>query len=375
MVGGAPPATRRFCALAAAALSENADVVVAGSPVGELSLSSLIAQISGRPDFDGQDDSVLELGSNRLAKAGRTTVLLLQPPLGISRSALRYVQHMSRQAQGLILVVLASPALDALLEDPGFETLRGRLRAAPAIEASLSEPALGAGRAALPAPVARAACPVAIPARPASAPHWRALLWTASALGAVAATAMAAWIGHNATMANPTGERGRDVTMRIEPAVTPPPPLAQSQPPARAIAVTLANTVAAAAPVAIAAAAPIGAPASPPRQAPRSLAEPAALPPPPPTVPELPPNTTFAAALPIPLSQPDRTAHLRRPEPRRTDAVRYWRGESARYASDQAYAAPPPPPIIRRELRRNESPYVGTYVADPSGMRIFTYDP
>lgn len=135
LVEGTPAASRGLFARAAAAAADRAEVISVVSPLGELGLSALIAQVSGRPDFDEQDDAVLELGFKRLTAPDRSTVLMLWAPQGIAMPTLRYLQYVRRSAPGLVIVAFRSPALDAALEQPGAAALRARLRAAPAIVA------------------------------------------------------------------------------------------------------------------------------------------------------------------------------------------------------------------------------------------------
>ncbi|MGI4799811.1 MAG: hypothetical protein ACRYG8_38380 [Janthinobacterium lividum] len=135
LVEGTPAASRGLFARAAAAAAERAEIISVVSPLGELGLSALIAQVSGRPDFDEQDDAVLELGFKRLTAPDRPTVLMLWAPQGVAMPTLRYLQYVRRSAPGLVIVAFRSPALDAALEQPGAVALRARLRAAPAIVA------------------------------------------------------------------------------------------------------------------------------------------------------------------------------------------------------------------------------------------------
>ena len=135
VVEGTPAASRGLFARAAAAAADRAEIISVVSPLGELGLSALIAQVSGRPDFDEQDDAVLELGFKRLTAPDRQTVLMLWAPQGIAMPTLRYLQYVRRSAPGLVIVASRSPALDAALEQPGAAALRARLQAAPAIVA------------------------------------------------------------------------------------------------------------------------------------------------------------------------------------------------------------------------------------------------
>lgn len=199
LVAGPSIAAGQLCADAAAATVGRAQVVLVASPHDELSLSGLIAQLSGQTDVGGQDDAVLELGFKRLTGSAPTLLLLLAPR-GIGQSALRFLQHVARQAPQLGLIVSASPSVQALLAEPGFAALRARLQAAAPIEAT-----------AAPTPVS----PEPVACR-------RPLVWAGAALGAAAILAGVAWFGHAATSAQQVGM----MLPPSVPAVVPVPPLA-----------------------------------------------------------------------------------------------------------------------------------------------------
>ena len=217
VVGGEAEALRAAMLSATARLQETHGVVtVAGPGAGpgegaSLSLSSLIAQLSGRGNLDDHDDSVLELGVRRLIEAaipGQRTVLVLNAPAGVQRSAFRFLRQVSRRVPDLIYVVAEFAELATLLAEPGMETLSARFAAAsvpawaPAEVVDAPEPRTEGAPAMLPV-----AASVMVPpewrdlrASPLSAGdadrrRRRAMLWTASAVGMVASVTLGAWLG------------------------------------------------------------------------------------------------------------------------------------------------------------------------------------
>ena len=320
LVEGAPAAALGLFARAAVALAASAEVIVVSSPLVELGLSSLIAQVSGRPDYDDQDDAVLELGFKRLTAAGRT-VLMLEARQGIGLPALRYLQHMGRSAPGLVLVVLGSPALDAALAQPAAAAMRLRLRAMPVISAE-DEGALVQGEAAPliaePGPI-----PLSSPVRR----RIRLLPWAAAAVSVAAASVIVVQLSR---------EPEADAPIAATPAIT-----------------TQTSTVIAPAPAAVEV--PLAAPVVPP---PISFPAPAPV-----AAPPLPP-----------LVKPDRVLHARRVEakPRAiARAGRYapeGRGDDAsQYSWDNE-----PPPWRRRVMRWNQPSY-GGYAVDPYGTPLYPF--
>lgn len=335
-----------------------ATVISVASPTIELSLSSLIAQISGCTDLGGQDDSALELGFQRLTGPGET-ILLVTAPLGISRSALRYLQHTARQAPRLRLVMLASASLDALLDKSDFAPLRLRLPSALPI-AMQDEPAAPAAAALVPhvAPIA-----AVVPIRPAR--RHRSLLWAGS-MAAAAVLFSIAWVGHGATRAAADASHpiGRPPIARqpIVMASVPSAPLGRSEPP----------SLAAVAP------ADLAVPAQNPARVERDAAPVLALIVPPlapaPDYPRL-AESGLLPPLPAPLAHRPLLArrdvvHLARPrprwQPRPTEGV-------ANYAWGWPYEEPPPdwgPPNRRRRI-----PYFGPDAIDSYGRTMFGYSP
>ncbi len=146
-----PAEARLLLAEAATALSGSCRIVEIRADAGPLSLSSLMAQLSGRDDLDAQDDAVLAAGYGRLTAPGQRVALLLDGVRGVQRPALRFVQHVAKSAQNLALVVAAGPDLQLLLAEPDFTGLRSRLLSAPPLALRDAPAALPASRP-LPAP-------------------------------------------------------------------------------------------------------------------------------------------------------------------------------------------------------------------------------
>ena len=223
LVTGSLVETQQLLAEAAERLRADWGVVEVAADAAGLSLSRLMAQLSGRGDLDAQDDAVLELGFRRLAVpevSGQRTVLLLNAGQGIHRSALRFLQHVGRGAPGLVMVVAAGAELETLLDEPGFAALRGRLTAAPAVSsdapAQAVEPAMLRLLAApaemlaveptlmAPTEPAMPALPLQALSAPARSPaaaesrtaRGRGRVWAVSGAGMVASLAIGALIGH-----------------------------------------------------------------------------------------------------------------------------------------------------------------------------------
>ena len=321
LVGGTPEMADLIFNAAAADLAGDAAVIRVASPAAELTLSSLISQISGCTDIGGQDDSALELGFKRLTGPGRT-VLFIAAPLGISRSALRYLQHNTGQAPRLRLVLLASAPLEALLDDPGLAALRTRLRANPVISANL-----------LPMVVTT---PPILPVR-----RRRSLAWLAMAAG-VAVVAGIAWVGTTRATADASrpSQRVSVAAVPLELAQVPAAALARSEPPA-----VIARA------------------------------------PPSPLVPQTPirPVLVSAAVLLPPLLPPPPALRTSRPAPPRHELVRIvrpaprWQPRPSDNPADYAWDSPPP--AWRRPYVRRMSPYFGPDAIDEYGRTMFGYTP
>lgn len=332
LVEGTPAASRSLFARAAAVLAERADVITVVSPLGELGLSSLIAQISGRPDFNEQDDAVLELGFKRLMAPGRQTVLMLGAPQGIGLPALRYLQHVGRSAPGLLLVVLDSPALDVALEQPGAIGLRARLRAGPVISANeapalLPVPVEAVPLVALPGPI-----PLSSPAPRQMRLGARLLPWAAAMVSVAAASVIVVQLSRVSDIEAPM------------PAPTSTPTSAP---------VTQTSTVIAPAPTV---------------ETPIAIQPPAALPP------ISFPAPAIAPPLP-PLVKPDRVLHARRADPKPRAVARAarpnpeWRtDEPTQYSWDYDR-----PAWRRRDWRWEEQQRQGAYAVDPYGTPLYPF--
>ena len=125
---------------------------------GGLSLSGLLAQVTGRADLGGHDDEVLQRGFEALTTPGEgfeAVVLLVDGAEALQRSALRYLQFVARTAPGPRLVLACEGRLPDLY-DAELEPLRTRLAAKPALvvgSVASSLPASTAGGVAGPVPL------------------------------------------------------------------------------------------------------------------------------------------------------------------------------------------------------------------------------
>ncbi len=399
LVGGAPARTRQLMAEAATRLAVETTVVSVASPIGELGLSALIAQLSGQPDLDEHDDAILELGFKRLRGEGRTTLMVLAPE-GVNRSALRYLQHVARHLPRLTMVVHDSPALATTLGEPGLTALRDRLHAAPRIEvAAAPERVPSVALVVVPsadiAPVATT--PLVGSARPGlrlatlATPARRPALWIGATLSA-AAIAGIAYVGQSRPTGPVAGTTIAHVDLPLEAAIVPEPRLANAAPdlaevkPSLPAATSLAPPALAVQPQSVAAKLPQIALATPlPTLPPPTLAPPA-QPVPVQTLPQLtPPHTDPVAAAPVQrVAKSLRVPQLRRLDPNRREASRF--AQAPPYWSAPHYQPPPdyeaprpyeeiPPRWVRRERPEREGPYLGTFAMDPYGVRTFRYDP
>jgi len=131
---------------------------VSAQAAGGLSLSGVMAQITGRPDLDAHDDEVLERGFQALTVLDPECdriVLLVSGAEALQRTALRYLQFTCRAAAALRLVLAGDQGPPDVLEEDEMAFLRTRLAASPMIRvASLPVAALpGAADAAAAQPV------------------------------------------------------------------------------------------------------------------------------------------------------------------------------------------------------------------------------
>ncbi|HEY0202721.1 MAG TPA: hypothetical protein VGC15_01050 [Acetobacteraceae bacterium] len=137
---------------------------------GGLSLSGLMAQITQRPDIDGHDDEVLELGFQALTMLDADSdavALLVEGGEMLHRTALRYLQFTCRSAPALRLVLAGQTGMpDLQVDEMAF--LRTRLAASPVITLAAELPEMPA--ALLDAPLSESSTPAAVPLPP-SKPH------------------------------------------------------------------------------------------------------------------------------------------------------------------------------------------------------------
>ena len=137
---------------------------------GGLSLSGLMAQITRRPDIDGHDDEVLELGFQALTvpDAGNEAIaLLVEGGEMLHRTALRYLQFTCRSAPALRLVLAGQTGMpDLHVDEMAF--LRTRLAASTVITLAAELPEMPA--ALLDEPHLETSTPAAVPLPP-SKPH------------------------------------------------------------------------------------------------------------------------------------------------------------------------------------------------------------
>ena len=361
LVGGTLVQMQRLLTLATKTLAHQAAVVPVASPIGELSLSTLIAQLSGRPDLDDQDDAVLELSFRRLKSDGQTVSMLLAPA-GISRSALRFLQEVSRQLPRLAMVFFGGPPLALMLEEPGFAALRARLNASPAIEFDAPADAVPSRSVAEMSSVLPE-LPRLRPSIVTAKTRRRPALWVACALGLAAITGVI-WLGHSAPGLAVAGSRVARADVPLVPATVPIPVLPGLRDPDKADVSfpLMANPT-------------LAAPARLPQ-----IAR-ATLPSQPPSMPLAKPDTAVAGLI-QPQLRAERTSQLRRTDAARREPARfapgrpYWPApryqEPAEYGGAQSWDGVSPI-WVRRDQRRRE--YLGTYAVDPHGVRVFQYDP
>ncbi len=156
----------------AAALAQHRCRVLRASALapGGLSLSGLMAQITERPDIDGHDDEVLELGFQALTVPdadNAVIALLVEGGEMLQRTALRYLQFTCRSAPALRLVLAGQTGLpDLHVDEMAF--LRTRLAASPVITLAAELPEMPA--ALLDEPPSETGTPAAVPLPP-SRPH------------------------------------------------------------------------------------------------------------------------------------------------------------------------------------------------------------
>jgi len=122
-------AARRLIDAAAAALAIECRVVRLAAS-GPLGMSGFIAQLAGEADVSGQDDRVLEQLHARLTVpdvSGGRIVLLASGAGWLQRPVLRLLQHLSKDASALVLVLAGEPGWMSVLEGPDLAGLRAML--------------------------------------------------------------------------------------------------------------------------------------------------------------------------------------------------------------------------------------------------------
>lgn len=361
-------------------------------PVDGLSLSGLMAGITGQRDLATHDDAVLELGFRALTAADETcdgTVLLVSGADRLQRPALRYIQFACRAAKELRVVLAGTAALPGVLAGDELAALRTRLTMLPAT---------------VPAPAAILHEPqspprVALPARQVR----RVPGWATAGLGMAASLALGLWIGRSGPQppATVTVDLGSTATRVVEAPVQP--TVATAQPAEAAATPTpdMASTQAALPPLAIPAEI---APRAVPREAETPVQQATAMPVRPAADTTPTPMVDQAdnqAALPVPpqlVLPPARQARAnppRRADTRTTEAAAARRIVPAQRAT--VVARPPPGPIrldsnddgprTPRSLQPEDTfgpqysslgrprSFIGTYSANPDGTRSFRMEP
>lgn len=182
-------------------------------PLSGLSLSGLMAAITGRSDLAAQDDGVLELGFRMLTVCDEGCdgiVLLVSGADRLQLPALRYIQFACRAGRDLC-IVLAGTGLAGMLAAPELAALQARSAAnavatapamvkpntvMPAVAAPVAMPAEVAVVRAAPVPPAHAISAVRVrPIASASVPGAaRRGAWAVAGLGVATAVALGMWM-------------------------------------------------------------------------------------------------------------------------------------------------------------------------------------
>lgn len=365
-------------------------------PPAGLSLSGLMASITGRPDLAAQDDAVLELGFRMLTVRDDGCdgiVLLVSGADRLQRPALRYIQFACRAGRDL-RVVLAGAELEDAVAVPELSALRARLAedaavapapialkpvaAAPAppappepapVQLALAEPApttpVPASAALAPAAPALAVPAIhaarvrpAVSARTGAASKARRVAWAAG-LGLAASLAFALWATR--TPWQPASEQAAMAPAApVAPASTPAPPV---------VAVAAAPTEPA----------PTALPTAPSPESAAPSQEAMPLPPPLAAPPAAPPRASSR--------RPDTRAResapvqslARRPAPAQP---RFAQSPPAPAPLEEDHRPAPPRPLRTEDtfgpmystLAQPRS-FIGTYSANPDGTRAFRMEP
>ena len=344
---------------------------------GGLSLSGLMAQVTGQQDLTAHDDEVLDRGFQALTVPGTGfdgVVLMVGDAQALQRTALRYVQFACRAGSALRLVLAGEHAPD--LAGDEVSHLRTRLAAYPVIPV-----AGGMVPAVLPrlsAPVAEASArpalsrPAALLA-PAAARPGRHAIWAAVAVGMAGSAALGLWVGRQG---RPAADQPPALAM-VQPAPTPLPPPAYAgaaAPGAAALAPPDADP--GVQPPTPQPASPAPHPTAPDGDAP-SLAQ--AAPPPRPAAPPPathPPAThpkEQAAARRSPSPAPRALAQARPPDLRNQSSVNWDAPLPAPLREARPWRAPPYP--FWDSPPRMAGPAIGTFATDEYGVRTFRSGP
>lgn len=376
---------------------------------GGLSLSGLMAQVTGQPDLTAHDDKVLDRGFQALTVPGAGCdgiVLMIGGAEALQRTALRYLQFACRAGSSLRLVLAGEHGPD--LAGDEVSHLRTRLAAYPVITvaggmalAFAPRPAvydagpdaghdggapLPAGSPvpmAQPAPAAEASAqpalfrpalsqPAVLLARPAARSGQR-IVWAVVAMGMAGSAALGLWAGRQ-------GQLGAEHPPAL--AGFHPPALAGVQPAPTALPAlpTPAGAVAAGAP-------PPAAPDADPGVSPPTP-QPASTPPRPVASGREAPALPQAAAPPRPAAHPREQATARHtpgslpralaaarpPDTRNRPAVNWDRPLPTPLQEARPWRAPPPYPLWEIPPRM-AGPAIGTFATDEYGIRSFRPGP
>lgn len=352
------------------------------SPEG-LSLSVLMAQVTGLPVPDAQNDEALKRGFQALTALDGTCdriVLLVSDANTLRPSALRYIQLACRAGTNLQLVLAGKRGFLDLLAPNEFSHLRARLATGPIVTPTLSNPAsLAAAAPAAPVPLQRAQPVLAPqvseqtgpwPSRPMlsslydASPRKRLAAVAGIGLGMAACVALTIWAGEGS---KPVALPSQQAMLVVEQPVVP-------------------KTAVAAAPEAKPVDADVPAPAAPVAQpTPADVPMPEAQQPPATTqeadVPAVPLPAGPPSVLPSSPTNPVKTAGRKAtPAQQRLTAAR---APVFSAGSVTAWEDPYPPPS--RDWRPFAPPqavsdppdqpksYIGTYATDANGTRAFRF--
>jgi hypothetical protein len=200
-----------------------------------LSLSVLMAQVTGLPVPDAQNDEALKRGFQALTALDGTCdriVLLVSDANTLRPSALRYIQLACRAGTNLQLVLAGKRGFLDLLAPNEFSHLRERLATGPIVTPTLSNPASPAAAAPLrrAQPVHDALAPQALeqtgpwPSRPMlsslydASPRKRLAAVAGIGLGMAACVALTIWAGEGS---KPVTLPSQQAMLVVEPPVVP----------------------------------------------------------------------------------------------------------------------------------------------------------